>query len=76
MDTNTTTPTSRRWGAIIRERRELLGMSQYQLADKLDCRQSAVSGWERGRRIPSRRNLALLCDVLGLPPTVFVYEAA
>lgn len=73
MNTN---PIAIRWGQIIRERRELLGMSQQALADALEVRQSAVSGWEVGRRIPSRRNLARLCDVLGLPPAAFVYEAA
>lgn len=76
MDTHTTTPTGIRWGAIIRERRTMLGLSQYDLADRLQCRQSAVSAWERGTRIPSRRNLALLCDALGIPAAAFTYELA
>ena len=73
---DTTTATGRLWGSIIRERREMMKMSQQELADQLRVRQSAVSGWERGYRIPSRRNLALLCDVLALPPSAFVYEVA
>lgn len=66
--------TARRWGQIIRERRELLGMSQYALADRLECRQGAVSMWERGERLPSRRNLARLCVALGLPASAFDYR--
>jgi transcriptional regulator with XRE-family HTH domain len=73
---NTPTATGRLWGSIIRERRELLQMSQSDLASQLGVRQSAVSGWERGYRIPSRRNLSLLCATLGLPPSAFVYEVA
>ena len=73
---DTTTATGRLWGSIIRERREMMKMSQQELAAQLQVRQSAVSGWERGTRIPSRRNLALLCDALSLPPSAFVYEVA
>lgn len=54
----------------------MLGMTQYDLAEKLEVRQGAVSAWELGTRIPSRRNVARLCGVLGLPESAFVYEAA
>lgn len=70
------TPTGRRWGAIIRERRMLLGLSQYELADRLQVRQGAVSAWERGLRIPSRENLARISSELGIPAAAFVYEVA
>lgn len=70
------TPTGRAWGAIIRDRRKLLGWSQYDLADKLEVRQAAVSAWERGERLPSRRNLARLTQVLGLPASAFQWEDA
>lgn len=69
-----TTRTGKRWGAIIRERRLLLKMSQYDLADALEVRQGAVSGWERGTRLPSRRNLNRICDVLSLPLVAFEYR--
>lgn len=71
---NATTPTGQRWGRIIRERRQLTGMSQYALADELQVRQGAVSAWERGTRLPSRRNLRRLCQALGLPESAFIYD--
>lgn len=74
MDTKPT-PTGRRWGAIIRERRQLLGWSQYELADRLDVRQGAVSAWERGTRLPSRRNLARIEAEMGLPAASFDIRA-
>lgn len=69
------TPTGRRWGAVIRERRQIIGMSQYDLADAVEATQGAVSAWERGHRLPSRRNLARLCVALGLPASAFNFDA-
>lgn len=69
-----TTALGRRWGSIIKERREILQMTQYALADDVGVTQAAVTSWERGVTLPSRRNLRKLCSVLGLPPAAFVYD--
>lgn len=44
----------------VREIREELGLSQYELADKLGVTQAAVSLWESGRRLPSTTVVKLL----------------
>lgn len=51
----------------------MLGLSQAALADQIEVRQGAVSMWERGTRLPSRRNLSRLCIALGLPASAFTY---
>lgn len=49
----------------IRKRRQDLGLTQCELAEKLQCRQSTVSGWERGERMPRVADLYRLAEVLG-----------
>lgn len=70
-----TTALGRLWGSIIRERRELLKMSQYALADEVGVTQAAVTSWERGVTLPSRRNLQKICSTLGLPQAAFTYTS-
>lgn len=48
----------------IKERREELGMTQTELADKLGIGQSSVASWEIGRAMPSAGNLLKLSQVL------------
>jgi transcriptional regulator with XRE-family HTH domain len=66
-------PTAIHWGRMIRERRTVLGLSQRQLADTLGVTQAAVTGWETGKSLPSRRNVSRLARTLGLPAAAFVY---
>lgn len=42
----------RLWGGNIERGRTLLGLTQQQLADRLDVRQSTVARWESGERLP------------------------
>lgn len=51
---------------IIKEAREGLGMTQETLAEKLEVSRQAVSKWELGASVPSRENLRLLEEVLGV----------
>jgi ribosome-binding protein aMBF1 (putative translation factor) len=51
-------------GIRIRARRTELGLSQEDLAHRLEIRQHEVSRWERGRVKPSGTNLQLLGDAL------------
>lgn len=55
---------------IIRQAREGLGMTQENLAEKLEVSRQAVSKWELGASVPSPENLELLEEVLGVsfPP--------
>lgn len=73
----TTDQTSRRWGKRIQERRQLLGLTQQQLADLLGVRQATISKWERGDRRPSHHYIPRVAKALGTSPEIlFTYEAA
>ena len=41
-------------GVKIRKRRQVLGMTQQELADKLHVAKSTVANWERGKHFPLR----------------------
>ena len=41
-------------GVRIRKRRQVLGMTQQELADKLHVAKSTVANWERGKHFPLR----------------------
>ena len=49
----------------IKQAREELGMTQEDLAERLEVSRQAVSKWELGASVPSPENLALLEEVLG-----------
>lgn len=55
---------ARAWGANIRRHRELLEMTQEQLAAVLQTRQSVISQWETGAKAPSRRNQRRIAKAL------------
>ncbi|MCI8690273.1 MAG: helix-turn-helix domain-containing protein [Oscillibacter sp.] len=53
-------------GETIKAAREALGMTQEELAEKLEVSRQAVSKWEVGASVPSPENLELLENVLGV----------
>ena len=53
-------------GRFIAERRKQAGLTQLQLADKLNITDRAVSKWERGKAMPDSSIMLELCDVLGI----------
>ena len=55
-----------RIGKFIAERRRLAGLTQMQLAEKMDVTDRAVSKWENGRAMPDSSIMLALCDVLGI----------
>lgn len=59
-------------GRLIRERREMLGLDQVDLAAQLSVRQQAISGWEVGRSRPRRSMLNDLAQVLALDEETLV----
>lgn len=48
---------------IIRSKRENAGMTQRELADKINVTQSIVSRYESGKQFPPRPTLVKLADV-------------
>lgn len=53
-------------GKFIAERRKNNGMTQMQLAEKLNITDRAVSKWENGRALPDTSIMLDLCDLLGI----------
>lgn len=51
-------------GEFIKEQRKLKGLTQKELADKINCTDKAVSRWETGRGIPEISMLLPLSKVL------------
>lgn len=59
-------------GQLIKEARERLGISQEELARRLNVTKGAISQWENGITAPSRSNGRLLESVLGIDRTLWV----
>ena len=53
-------------GEIIAERRKALGMTQKDLADKMNVTDKAVSKWERNLSLPDVASIPTLADILEL----------
>ena len=53
-------------GRFIAECRRLQGLTQAQLAEKLNITDRAVSKWENGRSLPDSSLMPLLCDILSI----------
>jgi transcriptional regulator with XRE-family HTH domain len=52
-------------GRLIREARQVAGLTQAELAHRLGTAQSAVSNWERGRDTPRIDTLARILEACG-----------
>ncbi len=53
-------------GANIRKARELAGLTQEGLAERLGTTQIAVSRWERNDRTPNVLTFGRLCEAVGV----------
>lgn len=62
-----------RIGDIILQRRKELGMTQKQLAERLNVTDRSVSRWERGVNLPDVETLKTIASVLDVPISYF-YE--
>jgi phage repressor protein C with HTH and peptisase S24 domain len=60
-------PTDKRRGQRLRERRKAIGMDVTELANALGVSQPAVSQWEIGATAPNRKKVAKLAQVLRVP---------
>lgn len=53
-------------GRFIAERRKQVGLTQAQLAEKLNITDRAVSKWETGKTMPDSSIMLELCGILGI----------
>ena len=51
-------------GRFIAERRKKIGLTQMQLAERLNITDRAVAKWENGRSLPDSSIMLELCDIL------------
>ena len=58
--------TNKSMADVISSRRKELGMTQKELADKLNITDKAVSKWERGIACPDTASIPRLAQVLGI----------
>ncbi len=56
-------------GRFIAERRKTKGLTQMQLAEKLNITDRAVSKWETGKSMPDSSIMLELCKILGISVT-------
>ena len=56
----------------IRSRREALGLTQSDLAERLGVTKSLLSLIESGKRLPTENQISTLAEVLGMPPDLLV----
>ena len=62
------------FGAVVRSRRQALGLSQERLADKAGLHRTYVSLLERGQRTPSIYVVRSLADALQTSMTDLIHE--
>ena len=58
--------TNKSMAEVISSRRKELGMTQKELADKLNITDKAVSKWERGIACPDTASIPKLAQILGI----------
>ena len=64
------------FGAVIRARRNALGMNQARLAEETGVSRNAVAGWETGHSRPDLGTVPSLCKALGISIEAFFGEEA
>ena len=64
------------FGALIRARRNALGMNQARLAEETGVSRNAVAGWETGHSRPDLGTVPSLCKALGISIEAFFGEEA
>ena len=50
----------------VKELRNLRGLTQQQMADKLNVSKSIVSCWESGRRVPTMAGMTEIAEIMGV----------
>ena len=54
-------------GVLIRDARLKSGMTQTELARKLNVKQGTVGAWEIGYSFPRPKSMVRLCEILKIP---------
>jgi transcriptional regulator with XRE-family HTH domain len=62
-------------GRVIKAAREKAGLTQVELAEKIDINRVYLSGIENGSRYPGINNLVLIATALKMPLSVIFEQA-
>lgn len=62
------------FGAILRARREEAGLSQSQLAQKIQSVRSYITFLEHAQRTPTVTTMVVLAEALGIDPETFLRD--
>lgn len=65
MDPNPATEITMSIGENIRQKRDLIEMSQKALAEAIDSGENTVSGWEKGKNAPPGDKVAAMARLFG-----------
>ncbi|MFH7028646.1 MAG: helix-turn-helix domain-containing protein [Heteroscytonema crispum UTEX LB 1556] len=65
----------KRFGEVVRRHRQMLSISQEELADRCGLHRTYISEIERGRKSASLKALLAIASSLGCPPHVLIKEA-
>lgn len=63
-------------GRVVAARRQIAGLTQAQVADRLGVGQEAISRLERGAVMPTLVRLAQLADILSVPIAALLDESS
>ena len=64
------------FGEKIKAARKLKGLTQKQLAEKIDAKHNSVSDWENNKNKPDPDTIELLCGVLDIAPNYLLAVGA
>lgn len=62
-----------RLGQVISEVRVLSGLTQAQMAARIQRSEPTISRWEGGKTIPSALDIRAICEGLDLPPDLLIF---
>jgi transcriptional regulator with XRE-family HTH domain len=67
---------SAEFGESLKRHREATGMTQLELASRLDLRRTSISNMESGNQVPSLPQLIAIAQALGIPPRELIPSVA
>jgi transcriptional regulator with XRE-family HTH domain len=60
----------------LKDAREIMSLTQEQLADRMDVSRQSYNTWETGQATPTVHSLIKICNVLGVKPEIFFVPEA
>jgi transcriptional regulator with XRE-family HTH domain len=55
----------------LKDAREIMSLTQEEIADKMNVSRQSYNTWENGQATPTVHSLIKVCNVLGVKPEIF-----